>query len=110
LLSDRFDHSTEHILHEVDGIFSNHINGEAILSIGGALAFAKEGYNGVVNAMPFTCMPSTIASSILKVQMRNQSPYVDMIYDGTILPNRETNLATFVFQAKQNLEKNGRKG
>lgn len=109
LLHNRFDHSTEHILNEVDGLFSNHINGEAILSIGGALAFAKEGYNGVVNAMPFTCMPSTIASSILKVQMRNQAPYVDMIYDGTILPNRETNLATFVFQAQQNLEKNGRK-
>jgi predicted nucleotide-binding protein (sugar kinase/HSP70/actin superfamily) len=109
LLHNRLDHSTEHILHEVDGIFSNHINGEAILSIGGAIAFAKEGYNGVVNAMPFTCMPSTIASSILKVQMRNKAPYVDMIYDGSILPNRETNLATFAFQAKQNLEKNGRK-
>ncbi|GAB4271863.1 MAG: acyl-CoA dehydratase activase [Candidatus Rifleibacteriota bacterium] len=109
LLSNRFDHSTEHILHEVEGIFSNHINGEAILSIGGAIAFAKEGYNGVVNAMPFTCMPSTIASSILKVKMRNKAPYVDMIYDGTILPNRETNLATFAFQAKQNLEKYGRK-
>jgi predicted CoA-substrate-specific enzyme activase len=109
ILHNRFDHSTEHILHEVDGIFSNHINGEAILSIGGAIAFADEGYNGIVNSMPFTCMPSTIASSILKVQMRNKTPYVDMIYDGTILPNRETNLATFVFQAKQNLEKNGRK-
>ena len=109
ILDNRFDHSTEHILHEVGETFSNHINGEAILSIGGALAFAKEGYNGVVNSMPFTCMPSTIASAILKVHMRNQAPFVDMIYDGTILPNRETNLATFVFQAKQNLEKNGRK-
>ena len=109
LLKNRFDHSTEHILHEVDDIFSNHINGEAILSIGGALAFAKEGFNGVVNSMPFTCMPSTIASAILKVHMRKQAPFVDMVYDGSILPNRETNLATFVFQAKQNLEKNGRK-
>ena len=109
ILDNRFDHSTEHILHEVGETFSNHINGEAILSIGGALAFAKEGYNGVVNSMPFTCMPSTIASAILKVHMRNQAPFVDMVYDGTILPNRETNLATFVFQAKQNLEKKGRK-
>lgn len=106
VLKDRFDHSTEHILSEVNGIFSNHINGEAILSIGGALCFAKDGFNGVVNAMPFTCMPSTIASSILKVHMRNKVPYVDMIYDGNIMPNRETNLATFVFQAKQNQEAN----
>lgn len=109
ILENRFDHSTEHILDEVEGIFSNHINGEAILSIGGALDFAKGGYNGVVNAMPFTCMPSTVASSILKVHMRDKVPFVDMIYDGTILPNRETNMATFVFQANQNLEKNGRK-
>lgn len=108
LLENRFDHSTSHILHEVDGIFSNHINGEAILSIGGALSFYKSGFNGVVNAMPFTCMPSTVASSILKVHMRNKLPYVDMIYDGSIQPNRETNLATFAFQAQQNLEKKGR--
>ncbi len=109
ILSNRFDHTTEHILHETNDIFSNHINGEAILSIGGALAFAKEGFNGVVNAMPFTCMPSTVASAILKVHMRNKAPFVDMIYDGTIIPNRETNLATFAFQAKQSLEKKGRK-
>lgn len=107
LLQNRFDHPTEHILHEVENIFSNHINGEAILSIGGALAFAKDGFNGVVNAMPFTCMPSTIASAILKVQMRSKAPFVDMIYDGSIMPNRETNLATFAFQAKQNLDKKG---
>jgi len=101
LLRGRFDHETAHLLEHVAGIFSNDINGEAILSISGGLSFANEGFHGVVNAMPFTCMPSTIASSILKVVLRRKIPYVDMIYDGTILPNRETNLATFVFQASQ---------
>jgi len=104
LINGRFDHTTAHILELVDGIFSNHINGEAILSIGGALSFQKDGFNGVVNALPFTCMPSTIASSILKVHLRGKVPYVDMVYDGTILPNRVTNIATFAFQAKQNLQ------
>ena len=70
---------------------------------------ASDGFNGVVNAMPFTCMPSLIASSILKVKMREKAPFVDIVYDGTILPNRDTNLATFVFQAKQHLAKHGRK-
>lgn len=101
LLRGRLDHQTAHLLREVEGIFSNDINGEAILSIGGGLQFAQDGFHGVVNAMPFTCMPSTIASSILKVVLRRKIPFVDMIYDGTILPNRETNLATFVFQATQ---------
>ncbi|MBF0544903.1 MAG: hypothetical protein HQM08_10740 [Candidatus Riflebacteria bacterium] len=109
LLKGRFDHSTEDILHEVNGIFSNHINGEAILSIGGALSFAHGGtFNGVINALPFTCMPSTIATSILKVHLREKIPYVDMVYDGTILPNRMTNLATFAFQANQNMERKGK--
>ncbi len=102
LLEDSLDHATEHILAETAGIFSNHINGEAILSIGGAIVFAKSGFNGVINAMPFTCMPSTIATAVLKGQMRRlKVPYIDMVYDGTILPNRATNLATFAWQAQQ---------
>jgi predicted CoA-substrate-specific enzyme activase len=104
-LKNRLDHSTTAILKEVGESFSNHINGEAILSIGGAIAFAKSGFNGVVNAMPFTCMPSTIASSILKSEMRNKIPYIDMVYDGSIQPNRELNLETFVYQAKQHMNK-----
>ena len=68
-----------------------------------ALSFMQDGFDGIVNAMPFTCMPSTVASSILKVYTRGQIPFVDMVYDGSIQPNRETNLATFVFQAKQHL-------
>lgn len=108
ILCGRLDHDTEHLLEIVDGIFSNHINGEAILSIAGGLAFRENGFNGVVNAWPFTCMPSTIASSILKIQMRQNVPFIDMVYDGTILPNRRTNLATFVFQVRQHKEKVGR--
>jgi predicted CoA-substrate-specific enzyme activase len=103
-LNGRMDHETSFLLDLVEGIFSNHINGEAILSIAGALAFHRDGFNGVVNAMPFTCMPSTIASSILKVHARERLPFLDMVYDGTILPNRNVNLATFVFQAGQHKE------
>jgi len=103
LLKNRLDHETKEILELANNNFSNHINGEAILSIGGALAFTKSGFDGVVNAMPFTCMPSTIASSILKTEMRNKIPYIDMVYDGSIQPNRSMNLETFVFQAKQRM-------
>ncbi len=103
LLTKRQDHSTKHILEAVGDKFSNHIKSESILSIGAALSFMQDGFDGIVNAMPFTCMPSTVASSILKVYTRGQIPFVDMVYDGSIQPNRETNLATFVFQAKQHL-------
>ena len=101
LLTKRQDHSTKHILEAVGDKFSNHIKNESILSIGAALSFMQDGFDGIVNVMPFTCMPSTVASSILKVYARGKIPFVDMVYDGSIQPNRETNLATFVFQAKQ---------
>ncbi|MBQ2592679.1 MAG: hypothetical protein II567_05285, partial [Candidatus Riflebacteria bacterium] len=104
LLTKRQDHSTKHILEAVGDKFSNHIKSESILSIGAALSFMQDGFDGIVNAMPFTCMPSTVASSILKVYARGKIPFVDMVYDGSIQPNRETNLATFVFQAKQHLK------
>ncbi len=103
LLAGRKDHSTRHILESVGDTFSNHIKSETILSIGGTLAFMRDGMDGVVNAMPFTCMPSNVASAILKVCARGKVPFVDMVYDGSIQPNRETNLATFAFQAKQHL-------
>ncbi len=101
ILKNRQDHSTKHILEAVGDKFSNHIKNESILSIGAALSFMNDGFDGIVNVMPFTCMPSTVASSILKVYARGNIPFVDMVYDGSIQPNRETNLATFVFQAKQ---------
>ena len=101
ILKNRQDHSTKHILEAVGDKYSNHIKSESILSIGAALSFMHDGFDGIVNVMPFTCMPSTVASSILKVYARGKIPFVDMVYDGSIQPNRETNLATFVFQAKQ---------
>ena len=104
ILNNRKDHSTKHLLEAVGDKFSNHINGESILSIGAALSFMKEGkFDGIVNAMPFTCMPSTVASAILKVYARGNIPFIDMVYDGSIQPNRETNLATFAFQAHQHM-------
>ena len=101
LLKNRKDHSTKHILECVGDTFSNDIKSESILSIGGTMCFMADNFDGIVNAMPFTCMPSQVASAILKVYARGKIPFVDMVYDGSIQPNRETNLATFVFQAKQ---------
>ncbi len=109
MLKNRKDHSTKHILEAVGDKFSNNIKSESILSIGAALSFMNDGFDGIVNAMPFTCMPSTVASSILKVYARGNIPFVDMVYDGSIQPNRETNLATFVFQAKQHRENKNRR-
>jgi predicted CoA-substrate-specific enzyme activase len=102
LLAGREDHSVKSIMNEAKGLLTRELSGEAILSLGGAIAYIDHNkFDGVINAMPFTCMPSTIASAILKGQMRGKAPYIDMIYDGTVIPNRETNLSTFSHQVQQ---------
>jgi predicted nucleotide-binding protein (sugar kinase/HSP70/actin superfamily) len=88
-----------------DRIYSFDIGTEAALSIGAALVQVHEGYSGIVNAFPFTCMPSAVCTSVLKPLLNKMHmPYIDAPYDGAIQPNREIALRTFVFQAKQHLE------
>ncbi|SDB18124.1 Predicted nucleotide-binding protein, sugar kinase/HSP70/actin superfamily [Desulfonatronum thiosulfatophilum] len=85
-----------------DRLFTFDIGTEAALSIGGALGFVHDNFDGVVNVYPFTCMPSTIASAVLKPLLLKQNvPYIDASYDGAIQPNREVALRTFMYQAAQ---------
>ena len=98
------DHRIGHIERQLDGdrIFSFRVGTEAALSIGGALEYAAAGCDGVVNVYPFTCMPSTMCSAILKPMLdRLQIPYIDSVYDGTFQPNREAIIRTFMYQAEQ---------
>jgi predicted nucleotide-binding protein (sugar kinase/HSP70/actin superfamily) len=82
---------------------------EACLSISGILEYTRHGYNGVVNVYPFTCMPSTITSSIIKpVMNRLKVPYLDTPYDGSYQPGREASIRTFMYQAQQHFKKHGR--
>ena len=100
------DHSIGQIERRLDGdrLFTFAIGTEAALSIGGALEYAHHGFDGVVNVFPFTCMPSTICSAILKPLLHQMRiPYLDAPYDGSIQPNREVALRTFLYQAKQHL-------
>ncbi|MGQ9485135.1 MAG: CoA activase [Desulfosoma sp.] len=102
------DHSVQHIENflDHDRHFSFDIGTEAALSIGGALAYVQEGFDGIVNVFPFTCMPSTICAAILKpLLLEWRYPYVDAPYDGTSQPNRDVILRTFVYQAQQRQKK-----
>ncbi len=88
-----------------DTLYSFDIGTESALSIGAALEQLHEGYNGVVNVFPFTCMPSAVCTAVLKPLLNKmRMPYIDAPYDGAIQPNREIALRTFVYQAKQHLE------
>lgn len=46
--------------------YLNHfVGGEGLPSVGHSVIYAREGFDGILHLFPFTCMPDTIAKSIL---------------------------------------------
>jgi predicted nucleotide-binding protein (sugar kinase/HSP70/actin superfamily) len=91
----------EKLLRQED-IFSFDVTTETCLSIAAILQFVREGCNGIVNVYPFTCMPGMTTSAVVKpVMNRMRVPYLDMPYDGSYQPGRETALRTFMHQVTQ---------
>jgi predicted nucleotide-binding protein (sugar kinase/HSP70/actin superfamily) len=102
------DIAGDHAVHEVERrleggrFFSFDVGTESVLSIGGALEYLAHGCDGIVNVYPFTCMPGTIATSVLAPLLGARGvPYLEVPCDGTRRPNRETQLRTFVWQVAQ---------
>ncbi len=81
----------------------NTLEGEAILSVGKTVEYYHQGVGGVVNVMPFTCMPSTIVST----QTRRISadcddmPILNLSFDGQEDSTLTTRLEAFVEQVRQ---------
>ena len=101
------DHKISHLEKTLkkDNTFSFEVGTEACLSIPTALNYAQAGYNGVANIFPFTCMPSNITSAIAKPLMaRLNIPYIDVSYDGSFQPGRESAIRTFMYQACQHFK------
>ncbi len=76
--------------------------GEAALSVGKTVEFAHAGAHGVINVMPFTCMPSTIVSSLMKKIQKDLGamPALSIAYDGQEQATTETRLEAFMHQAR----------
>jgi len=58
-------------------------SGEAIITLGRAALFPRQGARLIVNVAPFSCMPGTITAALgREVQARTNVPIVSMFYDG----------------------------
>jgi predicted CoA-substrate-specific enzyme activase len=76
--------------------------GEAVLSIGKAIDFLKKGASGIVNLMPFTCMPGTVVAALAR-RIKEKHPnfaWLDLPIDGNEGVNLETRLEAFMHQAQ----------
>jgi len=63
--------------------YLNHfVGGEGLPSVGHTVIYANEGLDGVVQLFPFTCMPDTIAKSILPQVSRDLDiPFISFVID-----------------------------
>ena len=80
---------------------------EVGITVGKALDYINNDIAGIVNVMPFTCMPGNIANIMLeRIKTDNNNiPVLNLNYDGQKENNTETRLETFVFQCRQYKEK-----
>lgn len=90
----------EHTIELARPYMDESFEGEAILSIGKTIEYHRKGFGGVVNVMPFTCMPSTIVSSQtmrISADCANM-PILNLSFDGQEDVTLTTRLEAFVEQ------------
>jgi predicted CoA-substrate-specific enzyme activase len=95
--------TTEEVLKLSSPFIHDSFEGEAGLSIGKAIDFVNKGASGLVNVMPFTCMPGTVVHGVMKRVRQNLGnvPFLNMAYDGLEQTNTITRLEAFMYQAIQ---------
>jgi predicted nucleotide-binding protein (sugar kinase/HSP70/actin superfamily) len=93
----------EHTIELAGPYIHETFEGEAILSVGKTVEFHHQGVGGVVNVMPFTCMPSTIVSTQTgRISADCDGlPILNLSFDGQEDPTLTTRLEAFVEQVRQ---------
>lgn len=71
---------------ELDAIaqpyLGHYVGGHGLKSIGHAVQMSQQGFDGVIQAYPFTCMPEVIAKNIIpKVSKDLDIPVLSLVYD-----------------------------
>lgn len=76
--------------------------GEAALSAGKAIDWKDNGIDGIVNVLPFTCLPGNIVTAISKkIKAEHSIPWINIAYDGLEQFTTEIRLEAFFYQVKQ---------
>ncbi len=82
-LSDRKEPPIDIVVDEGARYLPRQFTAEAILTVGRAIVFIKQGASLIVNTSPFTCMPGNISAAIFqKIQRDYGVPVINLFYDG----------------------------
>jgi len=81
--------------------------GEACLSVGKSVDYVLKGASGIVNIMPFTCMPGTVVNAVLKRFREDYQtiPFLNMSCDGQEQSNTRARFEAFMYQVGQYRER-----
>jgi predicted nucleotide-binding protein (sugar kinase/HSP70/actin superfamily) len=92
----------EHVIELAEPYLHHSFEGEAILSIGKTVEYHHQGFGGVVNAMPFSCMPSTVVSTqTMRISADcADMPILNLSFDGQEDSTLTTRLEAFVEQVR----------
>lgn len=103
LLKYPHDPNVDELMANLAPYYHSDLHSEAILSMGSAIYFGKIGFHGLLNVMPFSCMPGTITAGIaprMRADLDN-IPWLDISYDAQEGTNIKTRLEAFMYQAAQ---------
>jgi len=84
--------------------------GEAILTIGKSIEMIRDlGVGGIINTMPFTCLPGTICSALFKRLREDHDniPVLNLVYTGQQTLNDQVRLEAFLYQAQEFTARHG---
>jgi predicted nucleotide-binding protein (sugar kinase/HSP70/actin superfamily) len=97
-LDGELDADIKDVLPLVDKYLPLSVGGEAMPAMAKAIDLVNRGYSGIVNTMPFTCMPGNIIVSISSQisEDLNGVPWLNVAYDGSDGDHDLVKLGAFV--------------
>jgi len=96
---------TKEVLDKGSPYIHESFEGEAILTIGKTIDLIERGASGIINVMPFGCMPGTITTALLQnISRAYNVPCISIAYDGTESTTTYLQLEAFMEQAKNRLK------
>ena len=100
------DASIKELIRKGKPYIDDSYKGDPVLSMGKAIEYAEEGFDGIVNVIPFHCMPGTVVNGVLERFQKDYDgvPCLKLSFDGQEQTNEETRLEAFMHQAYQRME------
>jgi predicted CoA-substrate-specific enzyme activase len=101
---------SDHVIALGERYLDPSVRGEPILSMGRCMEYVEAGCDGIVNLLPFNCMPGTIVNALLtRFQKDWDIPVLKVAYDGLQQATEPVRVEAFMYQCRERFEARLRK-